>query len=163
MKFLFYNILNNRFLFVFLVLLSSQVKAQNDNGLEQLISNSRDSLNTNPNYTYDYLSSVIKSSTISSSLKSNAYVYLSEYFNRNGVTDSAIFYANKGLSKLSSEKEKAIAYRVIGSSCIQSGKKDEALDWLLKSLQIGERLKIEKVIISVKSDLGHLYFQKLKK
>ncbi len=153
---MFYKLLS----FIGVLFFSMPLSAQNDKAIDKTIQSSRDSLNTNPEYAYNSLSSIIKDTKITSSFKRNAYIYLSEYFNRKGVTDSAIFYANKGLIKVTSEKEKAIAYRIIGSSYVQNGKRDEALVWLFKSLEIAERLKIGKLLMSIKSDLGHLYYQK---
>ncbi|WP_299261496.1 sensor histidine kinase [uncultured Aquimarina sp.] len=119
-----------------------------------------DSLDTNPNYSYTVLSKISKSEKYQDSIKAKAKLFLGSYFNSIGVVDSSMYYTRASLIHLRNKKYLAKAYRLLGSSYRVSGKIDDALELLYRSLKISEEIHYRDMVTKVKSDLGLLYANK---
>ncbi|MBQ4822428.1 sensor histidine kinase [Aquimarina sp. MMG016] len=119
-----------------------------------------DSLIVNPNFSYQSLLKIAKNGKNSDSLRAKAKLQLGNYFNSIGIVDSLLFYTKESLTHLNSKKHLAEAYRIMGSGYRRSGKIDDAIEILFKSLEISEKINYKEMISKVKSDLGILYGNK---
>ncbi len=146
------------YLFLFLMMTSFCIMAQN--GTVSELQLAKDSLNSNPNFTYNSLSKLLKRSDLEASLRVDIHERMANYFSMTGVTDSAIYYAEKALFKVRNEKQQVAINRILGSVYARSGRKEEALPILLESLAISERNQDTDMICKLKRDLGNLYFYK---
>ncbi len=129
------------------------------NGENQLLS-VKDSLTSNPNYAYKTLSRLSKQNNNTKDFSARTDLLLGNYFNSIGVVDSSMHYTKRALLSLKDEEEIANAYRIIGSCYRRSGKIDNAMEMLFKSLRISEKNNYNKIACVVKSDLGILYANK---
>ncbi|MBW1295654.1 sensor histidine kinase [Aquimarina litoralis] len=153
------NIKINKKIFITLLYLSVCFSYGQKSVITKL-ENAVDSLDVNPSYSYNELSKIAKNKSYQDSTKAKAKLYLGRYFNSIGVVDSSIYYTRASLIHLRNKKYLAQAYRLLGSSYRRSGKIDDALEILYRSLKISEEIDYTDMVTKVKSDLGLLYANK---
>ncbi len=156
------------------IIISFMQYAYTQGNPNKLVENAKDSLISNPNYSYNILSKLSKRKKIHDSIRLKVNITIGEYFNSIGVPDSAEYYAKKALLRIklksqrgnslketiNLQKKTATIYRIIGSGYRISGKIDKAIEILFKSLEISEKIHYKEMISKVKSDLGILYGNK---
>lgn len=142
------------------ILLLLSLCSYGQEGINSQLKEASDSLKTNPNYTYKILSSLAKNREIHDSIQAKIKLNLASYFNDIGIPDSTAYYANSCLLHLKEKNHLAKAYRLLGSSYRSSGKIDDAIKMLLKSVKIAEEIAYTEMICMIKSDLGILYANK---
>lgn len=144
-----------RKIFITLLILSVSIEYAQESATLRL-NNAVDSLNINPSYSYTELSKIVKDKNNQDSTKAKARLYLGSYFNSIGVIDSSVYYTKASLTHLRNKKYLSQAYRLLGSGYRRSGKIDDAIEILYKSLKISEEINYLDMIVKVKSDLGIL-------
>lgn len=127
---------------------------------ELLLKKARDSFFANPTYAYNKLSKISNNKKFDHSTRAVAKLYLGSYFNSIGVIDSSMYYARASLIHLRNKQHLARAYRLIGSCHRRSGKIDQAIEMLYRSLSVAEEIEYRDMISIVKSDLGLLYINR---
>ncbi len=120
----------------------------------------RDSSAGNPQFLYRKLHEFTRRKGITTTELGSVYANLASYFNKVGVPDSALFYAQKALDRLEKGRPQLLAYRLMGSGLVRKGEPDTALSWLLKGLKLAEQQQDRLILCILKTDLGNLYHQK---
>ncbi len=142
-------------LFIIIVICATSVYAQPD--ITSRIQIARDSLTNNPNYSYAVLSKLYKQKPLTHSDRVHIQLNLARYFNVTGIADSTIYYVNKALPFIKTQKQFARAYQLLGSGNRGLGKREAAFKWLMKSLKTAEKINNKEMLCSAKSELGILY------
>ncbi|MGN0068244.1 MAG: hypothetical protein ACI350_00710 [Prevotella sp.] len=79
-------------------------------------------------------------------------------FSARSQTDSALYYLDKGLAVVDgNDTLRAYLYAEKGTALLMSGRPSEAIGWCRKSIELGERLKDDEVLVNQYSTLGICY------